>query len=40
MWYRHRPVNEWRVIAVARVLTRQYLYRPAIAAHAKLYMTS
>ena len=40
MWYRYRPVNEWRAIALARFLTHQYVFRHAIAAQAKLYMTS
>ena len=40
MWYRYRPVNKFRAIALARVLTHQYLFRPAILARAKLYMLS
>ena len=33
-----RPVNEWCAIALAPALTRQYLFRHAIIARAKLYM--
>ena len=35
-----RPVNEWSAIALARAHTRQYLFRGAIVARAKRYMTS
>ena len=34
------PVNEWRAIALARAQTRQYLFRHAIVARAKLFMMS
>ena len=37
MWYRYRPVKKFRAIALARVLTHQYLFRPAIVGRAKLY---
>ena len=40
MWYRYTPANEWCVIALTRVLTHQYLFRPDIVAQAKLNMTS
>ena len=33
-------INEWHAIALACVHTRQYLFRYAIVAGAKLYMTS
>ena len=35
-----RPVNEWHAIALACTHRPQYLFRYAIVAHAKLYMTS
>ena len=34
------PVNEWRAIALARAHTRLYLFRRAIVARTKLWMTS
>ena len=37
---RNRPGNEWRAIALARARTRQYLFRCAVIACAKLYVTS
>ena len=37
---RLRPVNEWHAIALARPHTRQYLFRHAIIAREKLYITS
>ena len=35
-----RPVNKWRVIALAHTHALQYLFRHASVAHAKLYMAS
>ena len=39
VWF-SRPVNEWRAIALSHAHTPQYLFRYAIVARAKLYMTS
>ena len=35
-----RSVNQWRVIALARANAGQHLFRCAIVARAKFYMTS
>ena len=35
-----RPVNEWHAIAIACTHSSWYLFRHAIVAHAKLYVTS
>ena len=37
---RNRPGNEWLAIALPRARTRQYLFRCAVIACAKLYVTS
>ena len=39
-WDNDRSVNECRTIELARAHTRQYLFRRAMVAHAKLYITS
>ena len=39
-WDNDRSVNECRAIELARAHTRQYIFRRAMVAHAKLYITS